>query len=97
MYSFLFVNQWIKLEKKLKNGSEWSFVYSEPGDELPWEKGPISFHYRKKIIHSVGVVGTFEWKSVENHPYTGVFKGKVDFYPIRKCMVEENSSHQFIL
>jgi len=49
-------------------------TFSETGDELPWE-GLISHGHRKKLIHSVGVVGAIEWKSVGNHPYTGVFKG----------------------
>ena len=30
---------------------------------------------RKKIIHSVGVVGRVEWRDLGGHPYTGVFKG----------------------
>ena len=30
---------------------------------------------RKKLIHSVGVVGKVEWKSIGSHPYTGVFTG----------------------
>ena len=34
------------------------------------------FHgHRRKLIHSVGVVGKVEWKSVGSHPYTGVFTG----------------------
>ena len=39
------------------------------GDEMPWE-GLLFHDYRGKLIHSVGVVGTVEWKSVGGHPYT---------------------------
>lgn len=49
-------------------------VFESVGDELPWEG--IVFHgHRKKLIHTVGVVGKVEWKSVGSHPYTGVFTG----------------------
>ena len=37
------------------------------GDELP--RG------RKKIIHSVGVVGRVEWRDLGGHPFTGIFRG----------------------
>ena len=30
---------------------------------------------RKKIIHSVGVVGRVEWRDLGGHPYTGIFRG----------------------
>jgi len=49
-------------------------TFSETGDELPWE-GYLTKGHRKKLIHSVGVVAAIEWKSVGDHPYTGVFKG----------------------
>ena len=49
-------------------------MFRAQGDEMPWE-GLVFHDYREKLIHSVGVVGTVEWKSVGSHPYTGVFKG----------------------
>ena len=30
---------------------------------------------RKKVIHSVGVVGRVEWRDAGGHPYTGIFRG----------------------
>ena len=37
-----------------------------PGDQL--EKG------RGKFIHTVGAVGRVEWRTMGDHPYTGMFK-----------------------
>ena len=41
-------------------------VFHMEGDAL--EEG------RKKLIHTVGAVAKVEWRSVGEHPYTGVFK-----------------------
>jgi len=45
------------------------------GDELPWEKSLVWYGWRKKYIHTVGAVGKVEWRSVGDHPYTGIFQG----------------------
>ena len=37
------------------------------------------YHHRNKYIHSVGVVGQVEWRSVGSHPYTGVFTGMGEY------------------
>ena len=45
--------------------------FTTPGDALPAG--------RRKVIHSVGVVGRVEWRDAGSHPYTGVFKEKLYF------------------
>merc|ERR1711887_164922 len=45
------------------------------GDQLPWERSLVCYGWRKKYIHTVGVVGKVEWRSVGDHPYTGIFQG----------------------
>jgi len=45
------------------------------GDELPWERGLGFYKWRKKYIHTVGTVGQVEWRSIGDHPYTGIFQG----------------------
>ena len=42
---------------------------------MPWEKGLVYYGHREKLIHSVGVVASAEWRSVGDHGYTGVFTG----------------------
>ena len=46
-------------------------VFDTLGDEMPcyWDG------CRNKTIHAHGNVAKIEWKSVGNHPYTGMFKG----------------------
>ncbi|KAL6068405.1 hypothetical protein QOT17_008215 [Balamuthia mandrillaris] len=48
-------------------------------DDMP--KQYLSLITRKKLIHSVGVVAPFVWKSTGNHSYTGIFQGA------DKCMI----------
>ena len=55
-----------------------SKTYTHKGDELPRDP----FGERKKLIHTVGVVGKVKFVSDENHPYTGVLKG-ADYGVIR--------------
>jgi len=50
-------------------------TFLEKGDQMPWEKKLVFYGHRQKYIHSVGVVGTGEWRSVGDHGYTGVFTG----------------------
>ena len=47
-------------------GEDMCPTFVTPGDALP--------PGRRKVIHSVGVVGRVEWRDVGGHPYTGVFK-----------------------
>ena len=44
-------------------------TFVTPGDALPAG--------RRKVIHSVGVVGKVEWRDAGGHPYTGIFKEKL--------------------
>jgi len=48
-------------------------TFTTPGDELPYEN--FITGYRDKYIHSVGAVARVEWRSLGNHPYTGIFQG----------------------
>lgn len=50
-------------------------TFQAKGDELPWEKDLLFYHWRNKYIHSVGTVGQVELRNLGNHPYTGVFEG----------------------
>jgi len=50
-------------------------TFTTEGDEMPWEKGLVYYGHREKLIHSVGVVASAEWRSVGDHGYTGVFTG----------------------
>jgi len=43
-------------------------------DDLPYQ-GPFGLIRREKLIHGVGAIGQIKWRSVGNHPYTGIFKG----------------------
>jgi len=45
------------------------------GDEMPYEDGLIFYGWRHKYIHTVGAVGQVEWRSLGEHPYTGIFEG----------------------
>ena len=49
-------------------GEDMCPTFVTPGDALPPS--------RRKVIHSVGVVGRVEWRDKGGHPYTGVFKEK---------------------
>ena len=51
------------------------FACRTAGDEMPWEKKLVFHGHRGKLIHSVGVVATAEWRSGGDHGYTGVFTG----------------------
>jgi len=42
-------------------------------DDMPRQY--FNFSIRSKLIHSVGTVAKCTWKSVGDHPYTGLFKG----------------------
>jgi len=42
-------------------------------DDMPRQY--FNFTIRSKLIHSVGTVAKCTWKSVGDHPYTGLFKG----------------------
>ena len=46
-------------------------VFDTPGDTLQHQWNG----YRNKTIHCVGAVAKLTWKSVGDHPYTGMFKG----------------------
>lgn len=43
-------------------------------DDLPYQ-GPFDLVRRSKLIHGVGVIAPIRWRSIGNHPYTGLFKG----------------------
>ena len=62
-------------------------TFEVQGDELPnsWPWGT-----RKKLIHSVGTVAKAEWRSVGNHPYTGIFKGATTGYARLSFAAEPN-------
>ena len=45
--------------------------FDTPGDTMQHEWNG----YRNKTIHCSGVVAKLTWKSVGDHPYTGMFKG----------------------
>ena len=46
-------------------------TFRSQGDELPWERNLVW----SKYIHTVGAVGQVVWRSVGDHPYTGIFQG----------------------
>jgi hypothetical protein len=46
-------------------------VFDTPGDELECKWNGC----RNKTIHAQGSVAKVQWKSVGDHPYTGIFKG----------------------
>ena len=56
------------------------------GDALPAD--------RRKVIHSVGVVGRVEWRDIGGHPFTGMFKE--NFY-IRSQHSKRKSNKTFSL
>lgn len=66
-----------------------SKTFTHKGDELPRDP----FGERKKLIHSVGVVGKVKFISDGNHPYTGVFRG-ADYGVIRFSTASKPSETQ---
>ena len=66
-----------------------SKTFEHRGDELP--RNP--FGERKKLIHSVGVVGKVKFISDQNHPYSGIFKG-ADYGVIRLSTASKPSEMQ---
>ena len=64
-------------------------TFRHRGDELPRDP----FGERKKLIHSVGVVGKVKFISDGNHPYTGIFKG-ADYGVIRLSTMYKPSPTQ---
>ena len=57
-------------------------TFRAPGDELPFEEGIFVDDYRWKLIHTVGTVGQVEWRNVEGHSYSGIFKGVIYHLPL---------------
>jgi hypothetical protein len=63
-------------------------TFDQEGDEM--SKGSL-WGYRTKYIHTVGAVGKTEWKSVNNHPYTGIFAGATEGYTRMSLAAEPNA------
>ena len=59
----------------------------QEGDEM--SKGAM-FGTRTKYIHTVGALGKTEWKSIGNHPYTGIFTGATQGYTRMSIAAEPN-------
>jgi len=49
-------------------------TFDTVADDLPYQ-GPFGISRRVKLIHSVGAIAPLRWRSVGNHPYTGLFTG----------------------
>ena len=87
---------WGKIMENTRKSGSWHLegvlivdqapVFDTLGDEMPcyWDG------CRNKTIHSRGTIAKIEWKSVGNHPYTGMFRGADTGYA--RCSLAKPSS-----